>query len=347
MLRMDRRIVRSVFLYLLFISVFSVSVKAQEKFRIMFYNVENMYDTKDNPDKNDDDLTPTGQLRWTNYKYWKKLNNISKVISAVGNGYPPAIVGLSEVENDSVLFDFTKKTSLRKHKYEYIGTYSKDIRSSNVALLYQRDQIKIISKKTYTPVIDSVRTTRDILHVTGKVVNGKILDIFVCHFPSRSEGIKRTRPFRIACAKLLKQKTDSLLRIRKGVNIIIMGDFNDYPNDISLSETLQAKPIVENVSENELYNMFYNKMADKSIGSYKYRGKWNYIDQFIVSGHLLNPANKVSIREKDAYVFIEEYLLTPDNKKYGGTKPLRTYSGFKYLGGYSDHLPIYMDLVIK
>ncbi|MDU1890070.1 MAG: hypothetical protein E6767_05210 [Dysgonomonas sp.] len=343
---MERTIKRFLFLYLFFVSAV-IYTTAQERFRIVFYNVENLYDTKDNPEKNDDDLTPEGNLHWTNYRYWKKLNNLSEAITSVGNGYPPAIIGLCEIENDSVLFDFTKRASLRKHKYEYIGTYSKDLRGSNVALLYQRDQIKIISKKTYTPVLDSVRTTRDILHVTGKVVNGKTLDIFVCHFPSRSEGIKKTRPFRIKCAQLLRQKVDSLFKVRKDVNIIIMGDFNDYPNDISILETLKAELIADNIEPNGLYNMFYHKMPDKSIGSYKYRGKWNFLDQFIVSGSLLNPSNKVSIKNKDASVYVVDFLLEADSPKYGGKKPFRTYSGYKYLGGYSDHLPIYMDIIIK
>lgn len=322
---------------------------AQEEFRIMFYNVENMYDTKDNPDTNDDDLTPAGQLHWTNYRYWKKLNNVSKVISSVGDKYPPAIIGLCEVENDSVLLALTRWTPLNRHKYEYIITKSKDSRGSNTALLYQRDQIKILDKVSYTPYIDTVRTTRDILHVVGKVVNGEVLDLFVCHFPSRSEGIKKTRPYRIACARLLKQKTDSLFRIRKQANIIIMGDFNDYPFDISLKDTLSALPVEENTKAKSLYNMFYHKSQVKNmtIGSYKYRGKWNYIDQFIVSGNLLKDRGEMIIRNKEAYVYSADFLLQEDNKKYGGQKPFRTYSGWKYLGGFSDHLPIYIDLEIK
>lgn len=330
--------------------IISIQANAQESFRIMFYNVENMYDIKDNPETNDDDLTPNGQLRWTSYRYWKKLNDISTVISSAGDGkYPPALVGICEVENDSVLFDLTKRAGLREHKYEYIITNSKDNRGSNTALLYQRDRIKIISKRSYTPTLqsDPLKTTRDILHVTGKVINDEILDIFVCHFPSRHEGIKRTRPDRIRCAELLKQKADSLFRIRKKANIIIMGDFNDYPNDISLTESLGARSIKSRVSDKNLYNMFYHYSDKTNTGSYKYKGKWNFIDQFIISGNLLNLSSKISIKGKEAHVYSEPFLLHDDNKKYGGQKPFRTYSGFKYLGGYSDHLPIYMDLIIK
>lgn len=336
-------------LLLILFSFFVLQIEGQERFRIMFYNVENMYDTKDNPDTHDDDLTPTGQLRWSNYRYWKKLNDISKVISAVGDKRPPALVGLCEVENDSVLYDLTKKAALRKDKYEFIITNSKDARGSNVALLYQRDEIKIISKRSYRPVIESDfhKTTRDILHVTGKIVNGELLDIFVCHFPSRNEGINKSRPYRIKCAEVIKQKIDSLLRVRKNVNIIIMGDFNDYPNDISMKETLKAQSIKSYISNKNLYNMYYDKALAKDGGTYKYRGKWNYLDQFIVSGNLLKETSKIRVKGKEAFIFSAEFLFQEDSKKYGGQKPFRTYLGFKYLGGYSDHLPIYMDLQIR
>ncbi|WP_165040302.1 hypothetical protein [Dysgonomonas sp. ZJ709] len=313
----------------------------------MFYNVENLYDIKDNPKTNDDDLTPAGNLHWTSYRYWKKLNDISKVITSVGNGIAPALVGLCEVENDSVLHDLTQKANLKKEKYEYIITKSKDLRGSNVALLYQRDQIRILKKNTYTPVLDEKdRTTRDILHITGKVISGDTLDIFVCHFPSRTEGIKKTRPFRVNCAQLLKQKSDSLFRIRKKANIIIMGDFNDYPNDISMIETLRAQSIESTASSKELYNMFLHKIDDKSQGTYKYRGKWNYLDQFVVSGNLLNVDTKVRIKDRTATIYSADFLLEND-VKYGNKKPFRTYVGYKYLGGTSDHLPIHMDLLIN
>lgn len=321
---------------------------AQEKFRIMFYNVENMYDTKDNATTNDDDLTPQGKLHWTDYRYWKKQHNIATVISAVGEGNPPALIGLCEVENDSVLYDLTQRTKLRKDKYRYIVTASKDLRGSNVALLYQRDQFKVLTTRSYTPYYDkdSLKATRDILHVAGKVVNGDTLDIFVCHFPSRREGVKRTRPLRTRCAEVLREKADSIFKLRKQPNILIMGDFNDYPDDISLNEVLAAKPVDSLPSPSCLYNLFYHKNKDKNKGSYKYRGRWGYVDQFIVSGTLLDEKAATRVKGRDANVFHAGFLLEDDNPKYGGVKPLRTYSGWKYLGGYSDHLPIYMDLYI-
>ncbi|MDH6308277.1 endonuclease/exonuclease/phosphatase family metal-dependent hydrolase [Dysgonomonas sp. PF1-14] len=260
-------------------------------------------------------------------------------------------MGLCEVENDSVLFDLTKRAALLRHKYEYIISDTRDLRGSCTALLYQRDQIKILSRRSYAPVIttDGSRTTRDILHVTGRVINGQVLDIFVCHFPSRSEGLKKTRPYRIACARLLRQKTDSLLRVRKTANIIVMGDFNDYPYDISLKDTLGAIGLEGELLQKNLYNLFYDRSLSKENkeGTYKYRGKWNYLDQLIVSGTLLRSSNRISIRENRAHIYSAEFLLENDNDKYGGLKPFRTYSGWRYLGGYSDHLPVYIDLLIK
>lgn len=337
---------RSVSLFILFF-LFNVFFSfSQEKFRVMFYNVENLYDTFDNPNTNDDDLTTTGNLHWSGQRYWNKINNISKVIYAVGENYPPALIGLCEVENKLVLQQLTAETSLRKDKYEFVISDSKDRRGSNVALLYQRDQIKVINVKSYTPVIDSVKTTRDILHVTGRVVNGDLLDVFVCHFPSRIGGIKKTTPYRKACNALLRAKIDSLFKVRKKANLVIMGDFNDYPDVDNLYSILAAKEVNDSVSPQKLYNLFYTEEKMKSSGTYKHRGKWNYVDQFITNGRLLNKTNKISILENKAFVFIAPFLMEND-KKYGEQKPFRTYSGWKYLGGYSDHLPIYIDLIIR
>lgn len=324
-----------------------LSIWSQSDLRVMFYNVENLFDTKDNPLKNDDAFTPSGNQRWYNNRYWKKLHDISKVITSVGEGRPPAIVGLCEIENDSVLSDLTKRASLNRHKYRYIVTDSRDDRGMNVALLYQRDEIKILSTRSYTPTYkgEEWKKTRDILHVTGKIANGDTLDIFVCHFHSRSEGIKKTKPYRIQAARLLKTKTDSLFSIRKKANIIVMGDFNDYPKDESMTSTLQAGSIKTAISGKKLYNLFYHKQGEKDSGSYRHKGKWNYLDQFIVSGNLLQ-TNKTKVKNNEAHVFTADFLVSKDNK-YGGVRPFRTYSGYKYLGGVSDHLPIYLNLTTK
>ena len=333
--------------FTLFLLLSFQHVWSQDNFRVMFYNVENLFDTKDNPNKNDDDFLPQGKQRWSNYRYWKKLNDISKVIDSVGNGRPPAIVGLCEVENDSVLFDLTRRSDLRKHKYEYIISDSKDPRGINVALLYQRDEMKVLKVKEYVPVFRNLpeSPTRNILHVSGKIINGDILDIFVCHFKSRSGGIKKTHPYRVQSAELLKQKVDSVMKVRKNPLIIIMGDFNDYPHDKSMKEVLSARKMGDKVQDKNLYNIFYHNINENKNGSYRYRGKWIFPDQFLVNGSLLNLKGQTRIKKGEGHVFSAGFLLE-DDQKYGGKRPFRTYLGYKYLGGYSDHLPIYFDLEI-
>jgi len=338
---------KKIFLCLFLFFVFLTSSFAQRDFRVMFYNVENLFDTKDNPKTNDDDFLPDGKQHWTNYRYWKKLKDISFVIDSVGKGYPPALIGLCEIENDSVLFDLCKRSPLRKHKYNYIITHSKDDRGMNVALMYQRDEMKILKTMEYTPRFEGQpnKYSRNILHVTGKIINGDTLDIFVCHFPSRSEGIKRSAPYRIDVAKLLKKKVDNLFYTRRKANIIIMGDFNDYPNDISMKNVLEGKSVETKIHSRSLYNMFLHRTGKSDEGSYKYRGKWDFLDQFIVSGNLLNTKNKTNIRQNKAHIYYADFLLEND-LKYGDKKPFRTYSGYKYLEGISDHLPIYLNLNI-
>lgn len=332
----------------LFMVICTASLSAQNPFRIVFYNVENLFDTKDNPDTDDDDWLPQGNQRWSNYRYWQKLKALSSTIDSIGENYPPALIGLCEVENDSVLFDLCKRSPLRKHKYRYIVTKSKDDRGMNVALLYQRDEMKLLTIKEYTPRFSEApdKHTRNILHVTGLVISGDTLDIFVCHFPSRVDGIKKTRPLRQQAAQLLKQQVDRVMARRAKANIIIMGDFNDFPNDDSMLKILAAGSMSESFKHRNLYNMFLDYDKKPDTGSYKYRGKWQFMDQFVVNGNLLKSVNAVFVKNNTAKVFSGDFLLEND-EKYGGKKPFRTYVWRKYLGGVSDHLPIYLDLRIE
>lgn len=337
---------RQIVVFILFIC--SVALSAQIPFRVVFYNVENLFDTKDNPITDDDDWLPEGNQRWSNYRYWHKLKSLSSTIDSIGENFPPALIGLCEVENDSVLFDLCKRSPLRKHKYRYIITKSKDDRGMNVALLYQRDEMKLLQVNEYIPTFKEAQDkhTRNILHVTGLVVSGDTLDLFVCHFPSRVDGIKKTRPFRQQAAKLLRHHFDRILAVRKKANVIIMGDFNDYPEDDSMIKVLAAKSLSESIKPRNLYNMFLHSTKEPNKGSYRYKGKWKYMDQFIVSGNLLNPRNNLSIKNNSAKEYRATFLLEKD-EKYGDEKPFRTYVWRKYLGGVSDHLPIYFDLNIR
>lgn len=311
----------------------------------MFYNVENLFDTKDDPQKNDNDFLPDGSLRWTNKRYWDKQRNIARVITAVGGMQSPALVGLCEIENDSVIFDLTRRSPLRAQGYEYIVSDSPDARGIDVALLYQRHQFKLLEHNEYDVRKNrrKERATRNILHAVGRIANGDTIDVFVCHFPSRGGGQRETEPARVNAAQALRDKVDSLYAVRKKANIIIMGDFNDYPNNKSLFETLKARSLNYHRSNGELYNLFLHRMRETGFGSYVFQGRWNVLDQFIVSGNLLSRNNSVRVKNEEAHVFKADFLLEED-RVHGLKRPWRTYRGLKYIGGFSDHLPIYMDL---
>lgn len=335
------------FLLLLFVFGLSVTLFSQSNFRVMFYNVENLFDTKKDSLKNDDEFLPDGFMRWTPYKYWEKLRNITRVITAVGGMQSPALVGLCEVENDSVVFDLTRRSPLRAQEYEYIITNSPDERGIDVALLYQRHQFKLLEKNEYEVVFQdkTTRPTRNLLHAVGKIINGDTLDVFVCHWPSRSGGQKESEPARLDAAQLLRSKTDSLFATRQKANIVIMGDFNDHPDNRSLYQTLGAKSVNDSISANTLHNMFYHRLRDADFGTYSFQGRWEILDQFIVSGNLLSQMHTLKIKDNSAHVFKPNFLLREG--RFGNKEPFRTNLGPRYLGGFSDHLPVYMDIIVN
>ncbi len=335
-----------VFLAFLVLS-FGFSV-AQNDFRVMFYNVENLFDTKKDFLKNDDEFVTGGALRWNDWKYWEKLRNITRVITAVGGMQSPALVGLCEVENDSVIFDLTRRSPLRAQDYEYVMTNSPDRRGIDVALLYQPYQFKLFHHQEYEIIFRdrATRPTRNILHATGRVMNGDTIDVFVCHFPSRSGGQRETEPARVDAATMLRAKVDSLFILRERANIIIMGDFNDHPNDRSIFQTLKARSINYHRSDKELYNLFFHRIKERDFGTYAYQGRWEILDQLIVSGNLLTDSSSIKIKNKEAHVFNPDFLLETD-KLSGKKRPYRTHLGPRYVGGFSDHLPVYLDLVIQ
>lgn len=336
-------------LFTLCVVLFSFTkITAQNNFRIMFYNVENLFDTKHDSLKNDYDFLPGGFMNWSDWKYWEKQRNIGRVITAVGEMQSPALVGLCEIENDSVIFDLTKRSPIRTQEYEYLVTNSPDIRGIDVALLYQRHQFKLLEKNEYEVIFskENARPTRNILHAVGQVISGDTLDLFVCHFPSRYGGQLESEGGRIDAAQLLRDKTDSLFSVRKDANIIIMGDFNDHPDNKSICKVLKARSLNYHLDKHELYNLFLHRIKERDFGTLKYQGQWGVLDQFIVSGNLLMEKNNVKIENNEAHIFKADFLTEKD-EEYGGVQPYRTNLGPRYIGGFSDHLPIYMDLTIE
>ena len=313
--------------------------------RIMFYNVENLFDTYDDSLKVDEEFTTEGVRHWSKGRYYKKLNNISKVMTAIGQWELPEIVGLCEIENRFVLEGLIKQTALKKYPYRIIHKESPDRRGIDVGLLYRKDKFTPIEYEAVkiTFPFDANRPTRDILYVKGYNHSNDTLHIFVNHWPSRWGGQIETDRKRVYVASILRHKVDSLFKEDINPNIIIMGDLNDYPDNKSVKEALNAKNKFDIIINEELYNLAYYLQEEKGKGTHKYQGEWGVLDQIIVSGSLLNQKNNIHMTVNDAHVFDAPFLLEPD-EHFVGSKTFRTYVGFKFHDGFSDHLPVYLDL---
>ncbi len=313
-------------------------------FRIIFYNVENLFDTFNDPKKDDDAFTPSGDRRWTTYRLNNKLNNLYRALAAAGGWHFPAIIGLCEVENRYVLEMLVNNTGLNSSGYEIIHRNSADSRGIDVAVLYRPDDFILLDTK-FIPVIfpfDSLTGTRDIVYLKGVAGENDTLHVFVNHWPSRWGGQAATEPYRIYAASLLRSFADSLFNINTGTKIIIMGDFNDEPNDKSLKDYLGAGFGYDNPETGELYNISLENKKNNH-GSLKFQGEWFLFDQFMVSGSLLKGGDGLQTCSQSTSVFSAGFLLVPDNAWFG-YKPFRTYEGFRHSGGFSDHLPVVLDL---
>lgn len=344
---------RKSFLFLLLLFFFTPTLSivwAQERspFRVVFWNTENLFDTKHDSLKNDKEFLPDAMRHWNYRRYKKKLADVARVITAVGEWTPPSLVGLCEVENDTVLRDLTRYSPLKEQGYRYVMTHSPDERGIDVALLYQRDRFRLLTSRSIRPgkATAASRPTRDILHVSGQLPTGDTLDVFVAHLPSRSGGAKASEPYRLHVARKIKDAADSVSLARLHPKIIIMGDFNDYPTSKSVTQALEVLLPSAHTEGNKLYHLLARKARNHHFGSYKYRGEWGLLDHLIVSGTLLNTSATVFTDEAKADIARLPYLLTKD-EKYGGVKPFRTYEGMKYQGGYSDHLPVYVDFLFN
>lgn len=311
-------------------------VSAQESFRVLFYNVENLFDCKNDSLKDDEEFLPEATRHWTFSRYREKLQHIAKAIIASGDdGRVPALVGLCEVENDSCLTDLVRRSPLREADYRYVMTDSPDRRGIDVALLYQRGSFKLLQHRSVRVPSEQVHRppTRDILHAVGKVLSGDTLDVFVCHLPSRSGGSAQSERHRLLAARTLRQAADSVMRLRQQPHLILMGDFNDYPTSRSLKKVLCA--------DSTLYNM----MQHLKGGTYRYRAHWGIFDQIIVSADMLSGKGGIRTSPAKVQILRHPFLLEEDDKQ-GGDKPFRTYYGMKYNGGFSDHLPVCLDLEV-
>ena len=334
------------FIFLLLLA--ATPMYAQTIFRVMTYNVENLFDVKDNPDKEDNDFLPTGNRYWNTHRYYFKQQQLAKVITAAGEWNAPALVGLCEVENDSVLFDLTQRTSLRAQEYRYVITSHSDKRGINVALLYQRDQFRYLHHQSI-PIRFSKqqhKSTREILHVSGEMITRDTLDVFLCHFPSRYGGEKESEQDRFDAATTLRKTCDSIIQARTNPQILIMGDFNDTPKNKSLSQVVGASPSNEKVQVEASYINLIPKSLTKGVeGTHKHQGEWNQLDHIIVNRKLMEPNSRMQPLPESIQIFSPSFLLTKD-KTWRGIRPFRTYYGYKYERGFSDHLPIIADFYL-
>lgn len=339
---------RTLTLFFLVLALLAHPAEAQEVFRVMSYNVENLFDTEDDPDKNDNDFLPKGNRHWTRSRYYKKLQQIAKVITAAGEWSTPALVGLCEVENDSVLTHLLQRTPLKHQYYRYCMTHGDDVRGINCALLYQRDRFKYLGHAEH-PVHFTRRKhkrTRHILHVWGKISTSDTLDVFVCHLPSRYGGEKRSESGRLDAARTLRMLCDSLMQVRRMPQLLIMGDFNDTPENESITQIIGAGNISSHPLPEKLYNLFANPHTLNYPGTHKYQGEWSQLDHIILSGNLLHRQSPMHILPESNRIFIPDFLLTEDKTRLG-KRPFRTYNGFRYEGGYSDHLPLIADFFVS
>lgn len=316
----------------------------REYYRIMSYNTENLFDTFHDSLKNDKDFLPGGMYGWSMVKYKDKLNHICKVIIGVGGWEPPELVALLEIENQRCLEDLTKNTALAKINYGIIHEESPDVRGVDVALLYRKNKFTPLYHKAI-PINfpdNSSKKTRDILYAKGITDKNDTLHIFVNHWPSRLGGEMESEPYRTYVASVLRNVVDSIFKSTPKALIVIVGDFNDEPENSSVKDILKARIKYDTIKTNELYNLsFY--LQGKGEGSHKFQGKWSMLDQIIVSGAFLAKVQPLYFTLDDAHVYKASFLLEKDETNIGD-KPSRTYVGFKYNGGYSDHLPVFLDI---
>lgn len=315
---------------------------AQEKYNILFYNAENFFDIDDNPNTADEEYLPKGKRNWSKYRMYEKNNQVGKVIINSGGFDLPVLVGLCEVESSTIGDILTKASPLKDLDYGYLHQESQDRRGIDVMLLYRREYYTPISTNFYPveyPEDPSFRS-RDILYSKG-VLGDDTLHIFVNHWPSKYGGAMATIPLRKAAANTLKKRTDSIIAQNPMAKIIIMGDLNDAAHEPSLVEALGAIRYQEDLPDNALVNLSWPHV-DAGLGTHKYKGNWDVIDHIIVSKGMLEGDGLHT--SKDGMQIMKFDFLMEEDDRYLGEQPYRTYRGYTYHGGYSDHLPVMLEV---
>lgn len=324
----------------LFCLLWSVSITAQDSLRIAFYNVENLFDTVDNPDREDEEFLPEGRKKWTTERYEAKLERLSEVANMLDM---PDIIGVCEVENATVLSDWAARSDFGAGRYQFVHYDSPDLRGIDAALLYNSERFTLVdSRKVHVDfplwLEPEGYTSRDIIVAELEDQQGDHLHLLVNHWPSRRGGTEFSQHRRFRVAAAVRKTVAEIQLADSTAQIVIMGDFNDEPNNLSVRQALGTLPwqAEQAMLPGLLYNTFAVEVdtSQQDVGTYNYKGDWNLLDQFIITGFSFGSKWQMG----RALIFHDERLL------YQGRRPNRTYGGPNYYGGFSDHLPIVLEL---
>ncbi len=315
---------------------FKSKKKEKDIFTVAFYNLENLFDTVDDPKTIDDDFTQKGLFKWSKKRYYKKIKKLTSVMTQLGteiSSYPPIIIGVAEIENKTVMNDLIYSKTLKEYHYDYVQYDSPDKRGIDVGFLYNKQLFELLSSKVYPLLLENQEGkrdfTRDVLLVTGNF-NGELMHILINHWPSRRDGVQESEYKRLKASELNQKIVSEIRANNKDAKIIIMGDFNDNPTNKS----------VQHLVAEGLYNPMQS-LLDKGKGSLKHEKDWFLFDQILFSTNFRKPTiNKHTF--KYAEVFDKDFLKIHKGKNKG--KPFRTYIWKWYQGGFSDHFPVYVYL---
>lgn len=345
-----KKILLAAAIALAFLPLYAQNAKQQYKVAVIgFYNLENFYDTLDNPMVNDEEFLPSGPRNYSGTVYKDKVLHLATAISEMGiniNPDGPALLGVAEVENDTVLNDLVHHPLLVKRDYKIVHYDSKDARGVDVGLLYNPKYFTVEnSDKLFVQLPGGTKDayfTRDILWVKGKL-DGETIHVYVNHWPSRSGGEERSAPARNAAAQVCRSHMDSILKIEPNAKFVVMGDLNDDPNNESVAKIINAKGKADDVRKGGMFNPWMD-LYKKGIGTLAYQDAWGLFDQILISHPWLS-------KDQKGYFFYQQHIF---NKEYmveniGRYKgyPMRTWDGNRYRGGYSDHFPTYLIFLKK
>ena len=307
----------------------------------MFYNVENFFDIYNDTLTDDDDFLPEGVMRWNYYRYSNKLNSLYKTIIAAGEWEPPSIIGFCEIEKKEILEDLIFDTYLSKFKYSVIHEDSPDRRGIDVCLIYRKEKARAIDYEYWIPSNNenSVFNSRSVLYAKFLIGTDSI-HLIVNHWPSRRGGVLEGESNRLLIAAMIRGKIDSIMDNRENAKIIIFGDFNCTPRD------KVVKSMINSSDSGRILINLSDSLENTGTGTYRYMGTWEMIDQVIINKNILSCKNGNYTRPDLLMIFKPDFLMKKD-PKYPGYSPFPTYRGYRYQGGFSDHLPILLDLKIR